>query len=165
MITRQELLFLFLENIGISFKDVSKDFLVRKSIQKVSYLMQSIFQVNLGYQFGLYIYGPYSPTLAGDAFEICENIAKYKDTPKRYVLNDEAKKAVEEFKKLMPFYKNKNGEIETCATIHFLYSETFRGLAEKKDETVKSYFQKMKPHLSQYYDACLDILKKTPSIG
>jgi len=54
------------------FKIRLNDFDSRLILQKTIYLAQTIFGIDLGYSFGWYIYGPYSPDLTYEAFRYPE---------------------------------------------------------------------------------------------
>jgi uncharacterized protein YwgA len=50
------------------------DFEARKDFQKAVLLGQSLSRVDLGYRFSWYLYGPYSPALAHDYYQMAEAI-------------------------------------------------------------------------------------------
>jgi uncharacterized protein YwgA len=49
---------------------------MRLKIQKIIYLMKTK-DMNLGYEFGLYLYGPYSVELTRDAFQISDLVKNF----------------------------------------------------------------------------------------
>lgn len=68
MDTRLVVLKRFLDALGVP-SDI--DSLVdRKRVQKAVYLGQALGEVNLGYRFGWYVHGPYSPPLAKDYYNL-----------------------------------------------------------------------------------------------
>ena len=86
----------------------------RLKSQKVQYFAQ-LFRVSPYYQFNLYIYGPYSPTLADDLFQIKREGTEMK-------LNKFIPKELEErFQCLSGFIKKKTiRQLELIATLHWL---------------------------------------------
>src|SRR5205809_136660 len=72
MDTRLIVLKLFLEELGVSPGiDTLDD---RKRVQKAVYLGQRA-GVDLGYRFGWYLLGPYSPALTRDYYSLAEGLA------------------------------------------------------------------------------------------
>jgi uncharacterized protein YwgA len=59
-----------LKALGLS--PTMKTFSDRKKMQKLAYLLQEVFGIDLGYNFSWYIHGPYAPDLTRMLFEITE---------------------------------------------------------------------------------------------
>lgn len=95
----------------------------RKIFQKITYFMQE-FGVDLNYSFGFYIYGPYSPELANEGFEILSTPTIYqKETPKIEPTEKETltrvKKFLEDVRRISGG-KNEDYWLELLSSIHFL---------------------------------------------
>ncbi len=85
----------------------------RLKLQKFTYLMQSSFDLNIGYEFNWYHYGPYCMELTRDAFNI-----DFSEIPtiKFSDLNSEKK-----FIDFLEFIKEKTQDwLEIASSIHFL---------------------------------------------
>ncbi|NQU82372.1 MAG: hypothetical protein HQ539_00250 [Parcubacteria group bacterium] len=102
-----------LRRLGTGRVDLFKD---RLRSQKVQYLAQ-LFEVSPHYPYNLYIYGPYSPVLANDLFQIQREGSKVK-LDKLIPLELEYR-----FNKLKKFIEGKtNKQLEIIATVHWLLS-------------------------------------------
>jgi len=125
-----------------------KSFVDRLRSQKIQYFAQ-LFKVSPYYSFNLYLYGPYSPDLANDLFQIREK----GDTVKLdRLIPIELEKRFQQLKK---FIENKNNrELEIVATLHWLLEvagfsneKASLRLAEWKDassEEIKYAFNELK---------------------
>jgi len=101
----------------------------RIKVQKFVYIMQSMFQLNLGYEFNWYHYGPYCTELAKDCFSI-----NFDTSPQVKFGDTEAEKRFLEF---CSFIKNKDEKwLEIVASIHFLKKLGYP--SNKIIETIKS---------------------------
>lgn len=67
MSERQISLVLLAKAVGVEYQP--RGFDDRKTLQKVVYLA-SVLGADLGYQFGWYVYGPYSPALTRDYYDL-----------------------------------------------------------------------------------------------
>jgi len=109
----------------------------RLKLQKSIYFLQE-FGIYLGYNFGWYLYGPYSPQLTKDAFDSVENTI-HKEV-KFVELEDE-----EKFRTFLSFLGERKDDadwLELLASIHFLHkiynkskNETFQ-LVKKKQPSL-----------------------------
>jgi len=138
----------------------------RKIYQKITYFIQE-FGLNLNYTFNWYIYGPYSPELTREAFEIYsigdplslfkEELPKLKRNEKKILCK--VKTFLEEVDKLS---RNKEQEywIELLSSVHYLYKYAFPK-AKSLEETWK-ILNRFKPDRFQMNDVrrALDFLKE-----
>ena len=88
----------------------------RLILQKTVYLMQA-FGLPLGYRFSWYLYGPYSPDLTKDGYEIKDI---YKTIPKLKFVKQDRQKRFDDFIKILGDNKNDAYFLELLASIHFL---------------------------------------------
>ena len=87
----------------------------RLKLQKFTYFLQHGFDLNLGYEFNWFIYGPYCIELTKEGFQVDFDEAK----PLRFA-DEEAQKR---FLKFITFFsKNKDNEdwLEIASCLHFL---------------------------------------------
>jgi len=93
------------------------DFNARLIVQKTIYLLEQ-FGLNIGYYFSWYLRGPYSPSLARDAYELTKSypevqVVKFADSSKE-------KKFCEFLSFIKPIAKDYSS-LEKIASIHFLF--------------------------------------------
>lgn len=85
----------------------------RLKLQKFTYILQSMFELNIGYDFNWYHYGPYCMELTKDAFNI-----NFEDVSKVKFADDNSENKFEEF---VLFIKDKDIKwLEIVSSIHFL---------------------------------------------
>jgi len=89
----------------------------RLILQKTIYLMQS-FDLPLGYRFSWYIYGPYSPDLTEDGYQLKDI---FKEVPSMKFVKEEREKQFKKFIKFLGEKKNDPKWLEILASIHFIY--------------------------------------------
>lgn len=88
----------------------------RLIFQKTTYLLQ-VFGLYLGYSFSWYLYGPYSPALTRDGYELLTVI----DNLPKFTFSSEAAEA--RFKKFLEFLGSRQRDakwLETVASVHSL---------------------------------------------
>jgi len=88
----------------------------RLILQKTVYLMQA-YGLPLGYNFSWYIYGPYSPDLTKDGYEIKDI---YQNIPKMKFVKEDREMRFNEFIKIFGQYIKNAYWLELLASIHFL---------------------------------------------
>lgn len=118
----------------------------RLKLQKFVYLIQSC-GLNLGYDFKLYLHGPYATQLARDGFDMPNfsncNCLKFEDSKSEKILID-----------LLDFLKNKKDDtdnMEILASLHF-----FHDLFPSKSE--KELIEMVKEKNSKFLEKDKDIL-------
>ena len=108
----------------------------RFKLQKFVYLLKA-WGIELGYDFSLYLYGPYSTELANDGFEI-----KDFESIHEIAFDDKScEKKFEEFKIFYESYKKDLDKLEIASSIHLIkqvYNKTnkediIRIIKEKRD--------------------------------
>lgn len=87
----------------------------RLKLQKMIYLMQA-HGLNIGYSYGLYLYGPYSKELARDGFAMPD----IKTVPKVVFEKPEDAANFKKFKALIDSKKNDDTWLEIASSIHIL---------------------------------------------
>ena|SRR5689334_3265301 len=101
----------------------------RLKIQKFTYIMQNFFELNIGYEFNWYHYGPYCMELTRDAFNV-----NFSEIPKLKFSDEESEK---KFEKFLSFIEKRNNDwLEIASSVHFLKK---LGLNEEKIiDTIKN---------------------------
>lgn len=162
-------------------KDLNVQF-GKTSVQKMIYILQEIYKVNIGYKYILYNYGPYSPDLASDLDYIAAldgveiswvNSGGYDIKPgrkndifieKSSSFIEENKERIEEALKIFGKYNTK--ELELRATIIYIireYDELEIDELAEKVHNLKPYFsaEKVKLTVQELQEnGCLSINKK-----
>jgi len=114
----------------------------RKLLQKKIYILQES-GLNLGYHFGWYIYGPYSPDLTKDAFDLSMQLTHAPKTMHKETLTLSEQGIL---RKLNPFLSSISGEneladkLEAIASLHFLIKEN----PSLEENAVISRFKELK---------------------
>jgi len=129
----------------IDFNFNISDFNSRLRLQKYVFIAK-FFGLDLGYNFNLYIHGPYSPELANDYYRIGDNLEKYEE----HSLDFEKDAFIE-------LIRNKNEEwLEAAATILMVSEDSC-----KKDIVIK-IVQEIKPRFSKkFLDNIIKELEKS----
>jgi uncharacterized protein YwgA len=154
---RHAALFLVLRELGIPLEIETLD--DRKKVQKGVFLGQAK-GVDLGYNFGWYLMGPYSPELTKDYFEIAEALENGDRSTEEFDLHPEVKKKLQEIGPILtPPARNISQEnwLEVLASIRFLNKE-----AGLNSDGVVEIMRTQKPHL-QGYSAIAE--QKLKSVG
>lgn len=113
MTARQSTLGGVLARIGKFSLDSFQD---RLKLQKTVYLLQA-FGIFLGYNFNWYLYGPYSPGLTRDAFDMAPGLAEFK--PLRFS-DLEVEQRFDQFLRFIFEKKHTPEWLELVASIHML---------------------------------------------
>lgn len=126
----------------------------RLTLQKTVYLLQA-FGLHLGYNFSWYLYGPYSPDLTKDAYEIKDI---YKDIPKMKFVNEEKERRFREFIRFIHnFEDNLPYWLEILSSIHFLQ----KIMRYKSKYGIIDMVVKKQPYIKKEdCEKCWDILEK-----
>jgi len=90
----------------------------RLIFQKTVYFLQA-FKIYMGYNFSLYIHGPYSPDLAKDGFELKDKIGQIKDEIQ--FPSEESKKSFDVFLSFIDKIKDQPDDLETLASLHLFH--------------------------------------------
>ncbi len=87
----------------------------RLKLQKFTYFLQHAFDLNIGYEFNWYTYGPYCIELTKDGF-----LANFKDTPELKFAENEAE---DKFLKFLMFIEKRKDDtewLEIASSFHLL---------------------------------------------
>ena len=161
MTDRQIALALLLQQLDIE-PDTSS-FPKRKELQKVVYLGQRV-GVDLNYRYGWYVYGPYSPELTKDYYQLAElqkeDRASVLEEVGCYALSPDY---IEKLKVIRPIteeyaeagLEKKEDWVELLASYDFL-----RERSRMDHEATLGKLNEAKPHLVQYVDVAVEALRK-----
>lgn len=148
---------LILEELDMDadISDVQK----RKGIQKAIFLGQMA-GVDLGYRYGWYIMGPYSPSLTRDYYDLSEALSLEENSEtERFDLNAEVKNQLKKIKGLFSVppgvHLSKEDWLELLSSILFL-----RKVSALSDADIKERIQKEKTNLYDYIDAGFEQLRQ-----
>lgn len=146
---------LVLDKLGIN-SDIStlED---RKRVQKAIYLGQSV-GVNLGYSYGWYLLGPYSPELTQDYFSLSENMQLGDKEYDNYILNDTLSAKLDSIKEIMAPAEcvslAQEDWLELLASIHYLVK-----VDQKDKDAARSHIRIQKGHLLPFFEQGYDSLR------
>lgn len=133
----------------------------RKRVQKAVYLGQKA-GVDLGYQYGWYIMGPYSPELTQDYFILGSDISKGDISYKEYVLIDELNQKLDNIKEML--LPPEDVPLQQADWLELLASIVY--LIENQNiENSRSKLRIKKPHLADYFDIAFFALQKNKIIS
>lgn len=127
----------------------------RLETQKAIYLAQSM-GVELGYSYGWYLKGPYSPSLTRDYFEL--DATAEDDFVEGRSLKDRVRGILDQLKHLIDDRDvplSRAHWLELLASIRYLIRES--GFSE---ERAKARIQQLKPHVHPHFDQGLASLKE-----
>jgi uncharacterized protein YwgA len=136
--TRQALLAGVLRRVGRFSINKFQD---RLRVQKSVYLLQA-FGIYLGYNFNWYLYGPYSPALARDAFEVLPITDRFEPQPFFEAATEER---FASFLKFLGDRKDDPQWMELVGSLHMLN----RLYGEKGRETIFKKMAKKQPYLTE----------------
>jgi uncharacterized protein YwgA len=136
---------LILDALGVSAKPESLQ--ARKAIQKAVYLAQSA-GAPLGYSYGWYVKGPYSPSLAQDYYAL----SRQEGGVHGFQLNDAVRTSLSKLGRpaqLPAGVKLSEADwLELLASVHFLYA-----VRNRDKSGVRAVLTRQKPQLVVYMDA------------
>lgn len=125
----------------------------RLKIQKFTYILQNFFELNIGYDFNWYHYGPYCMELTRDSFNV-----KFSEIPKLKFSDSDSEA---KFLQFLEFIKEKSNDwLEIVASIHFLKSLEMN--KEKIIESIKNkreYFNGQEDIIREIYNEVEEKLK------
>ena len=144
---------LVLDNLGVPSAVSKLD--ERMLVQKAVYLAKAA-GVDLGYSYGWYVYGPYSPPLTRDYFALDEALAT-EEPPSDVALQQDVARSLGGARALLnvpdgvDLQREKWAEL--VASLIFLEDESRLGLEE-----ARKVIAKRKPHLSAYVDRAQSVV-------
>ena len=146
---------LFLEELGIPSDIDTVD--ERKKVQKSIYLGQ-VAGVDLGYHFGWYLKGPYSPELTKDYYELDEALI---DGDLEYQKKELKSQMKEKLHAIQPIVippgdvlLSQEDWLELLASVHYQFSRF-------DQETGRKNIDREKPNLVPYIQKAEELLKKS----
>jgi len=113
----------------------------RLKLQKTVYLLQA-FGIYLGYEYNWYLYGPYSPGLARDAYEVSPRLGLLE--PVRFA-DDETEMRFQVFTEFLGEYKDDPQWLELVASLHML-NRVYEG---KNQKDIFRRMAKKQPYLTE----------------
>lgn len=129
----------------------------RKRVQKAIYLGQRA-GVDLGYRFGWYLLGPYSPALAKDYFALQEARALGEVVPETVQLPERLAEHLTPLRPLMQAdpqnVLDQASWLELLASVHYLCA-----YLRKDPRDARAYLDRQKPHLSEHMERATDALR------
>lgn len=158
---------LILEHVDIPIN--LQSFSNRLQIQKKIYLIQ-VAGTDLGYRFGWYIRGPYSPALTQDAYTLKDEIASGISEHQSFRLTPNAVKALEKAKEIWErpsdFALGDDSWLELLASVHYLRHIAYRphGATRGFDEVFELLIQS-KPHFANRKKEARQAWKRLDQIG
>lgn len=170
------LLKLILQRLGIEFKIDTKADRIR--LQKIVYLLQRC-GVNLGYNYGWYIYGPYSRELTSVYYDLDASIKCNEKDDTWYKLDGDVEELTEGIKKFEKISKIPGGVsivkdptksedvswLEFIASIDYLHNSPSRPTSIS-EEDIRAFTQKEKGPLVNNFDQSYGIaLEALRSVG
>lgn len=136
-------LYAILVELGYDFSHFDKNLQSRVIFQKLVYSLQKT-GFNFGYNYNLYIKGPYSPDLASDGYLIVENLQHLSMDTAPFKLSDHGMSKVEATKEFLSAEVSNPAWLETIVTLDYL----FKYNPIKTQEAVFEAFRRIKPHLN-----------------
>ena len=147
---------LLLDALGV--KSEPDSFEARKRLQKAVYLAQQA-GGDLGYRFGWYIHGPYSPQLTQDYFGLSEAIDEGDKSYEGHELTDEyqakLKKLIADWGVQVKTGLSQLSWLELLASVHFLERSSRLNF-----DDAKKILDKQKPDLAPFAALAQEQLKK-----
>lgn len=146
---------LFLDALGISSEISTLE--DRKRVQKAVYIGQEA-GVDLGYSYGWYLLGPYSPELTQDYFTLNDDLITGDEEYKSYKLVESLSNKLNDIKSLMDVPQEVNlpqeDWLELVSSIVYL-------MKEKSDvERTKTKLSRKKPRLVRHFEVAFDLSKE-----
>jgi uncharacterized protein YwgA len=139
------------------------DLEARKRFQKAVYLGQ-LAGVDLGYRYGWYLRGPYSPQLARDYYQLAEAIELGDREFENHQLTGTVRQQLESIRGLFrapPRWKRSPADwLELLASWHYL-----RAVSGKNDADARVTMQRTKPALAPHIDAADTMLRQQHLLG
>lgn len=103
---------------ALGFEPSMKTFADRKKMQKLVYILQEVFGVDIGSNFSWYIHGPYAPDLTRLLFEITESGS----TVQVGALDKSNLPKIEKVKAFLGNTINSTDKLELLGSLHYLKS-------------------------------------------
>ena len=152
---------LFLEELGIPSDIDTVD--ERKRVQKSIYLGQ-IAGVDLGYHFGWYLKGPYSPELTKDYYDLDEALTEGDHEYQKKDLKEQLKEKLQAIQPIVTppgdVSLNQEDWLELLASVHYQFSkydqETARANIDREKPNLTLISKELKKHLRKSHLSIID---------
>ena len=113
---RRSRLFASLRALGINPK--MNTFAERKKVQKLTYLLDKVFDMNFKFSYNWYLHGPYSPEVTATLYDVIEGGQIVRSDPK--VLLAEDLKKIDQLESFLGDDLDSNDKLELLVSLHFL---------------------------------------------
>ena len=136
---------LVLEELGVPLQIDQVE--QRLIIQKAVYLAQTT--IPLGYTYGWYLKGPYSPSLTQDYYQLAERVTR--GTVQEAILKESARSSLQSVKELIaaqPEGTKYSHWLELLASIHYLRTKSGFSVNAARKKIAET-----KPHLAGLFNA------------
>ena len=128
--------------VGTGIDDVN----ARKEKQKAVYLAK-ILGVDLGYSYGWYVRGPYSPSLANDYYELQASQEDFTG----HTLKEDVRIKIDAFQTNLLRSEHRPNDMETHNWLELLASWHYlKHISKYDDAQAQTMFANKKPHLADY---------------
>ena len=140
--SRKSKLFASLRALGINPK--MSTFAERKKVQKLTYLLDKVFDMNFKFSYNWYLHGPYSPEVTTALFDVIERGQIVNIDPK--VLLDEDLRKIDQLKSFLGDDLDSNDRLELLVSLHFL----MQYLKDPKitQEDIIAFLKEKKPYFT-----------------
>lgn len=147
---------LFVDELGLDH-DIST-VQTRKRFQKAVFLGQ-VAGADLGYRYGWYLMGPYSPTLTRDYYELSEAISMESEEINSYQLNPSIKETLDRIKPLFSVPGDvalpQEDWLELLGSIFYL-----KNISKLEDASMREKIREEKPQLQAYIDKGIEKIRE-----
>ena len=128
--------------VGGILKNFYQDFSMsnfsdRLKLQKLVYLLKHK-DMNLGYSFNLYLYGPYSRSLTKDAYQM-DQFKEFRDINKVKPASEDQKTKFERFLEKIEEHKNDDKWLEIVSSYFFIKNNK---IADTEEDIIKEIMNK-----------------------
>lgn len=139
---RKSKLFASLRALGINPK--MDTFTERKKVQKLTYLLDKVFNMNFKFSYNWYLHGPYSPEVTTTLFDVIERGQNVHSDPK--VLTDEDLRKIDQLKSFLGDDLDSSDKLELLVSLHFLKQRTNDPNITQED--IIAFLKKKKPYFT-----------------
>lgn len=137
-------LFCILERVGYDMKNFTASKNKRIIFQKIIYAMQRN-GIKFGFDYNLYLNGPYSPELASRGYLMARNLETLINDPKPFVLSAKGEEKIRQVLQYLSENVSDSNWLETITTLDYLKNEVCGNAATREEIYIK--FSEIKPHL------------------
>lgn len=150
-------LFAALNALGISPK--METFAERKKVQKLVYLLDKVFGMNLGFPYSWYLHGPYSPQLTKIVFEVIEGRRAVGSNFN--VLSSDDLRRIDRLKAFLGGNIGSSDKLELLVSLHFLMQRTKH--PDVTQEDIIAFLKTKKPYFTD--EEILDAIDQLQTLG